>query len=370
MNKLQTDLLQLLRCGLWQDKQLAFSLHDVAWNELYQLAKEQCVIGVVADSFRLLEEKQCSGDEKLRSLGYVVRLEQKNRYVNELVYKLFHKFQAMGLSPVLMKGQAFAANYSYSLHRQCGDIDIYFKYRDDCEKAVTWATKGNKKLAEPSENKRKCKHFTFDIDGNVIELHYFMCLFANNRLQHRLQQIIDNEFAQSEPFYVFIEGKQIETVPPTLSVLHQIIHISKHLLEAGIALRQICDLGLYLNKHSNVIDKERLNAYLDELELKSIAKSLGYILVDKLGLQEDSLPFVSNGQYADFILGEILEGGNFGKKRVEYREESSVWLRKLKSVLYFYKRCKLYQPLMPSESKSYFWNKIKLNVKLIIKHHY
>ena len=76
-----------------------------------------------------------------------------------------------------------------------------------------------------------------------------------------------------------------------LSALHQIIHISRHLLEAGIGLRQICDLAMFLDKHHDVIDKERLNGYLEELQLMTIARSLGYIMVKYLGLKEEKIAF-------------------------------------------------------------------------------
>lgn len=370
MNKHQKDLFLLLKSALWNDESEARSIQDVDWNEIYKLAKEQCLVGVIADSFRFLDEEECSRGEKLRWLAYVVRLERTNREMNLLVDKLFKKFHKMKLSPVLLKGQAFAANYPYHLHRQCGDIDIYFKNRADCEKAVAWAAKVDAEAAESSDNKRERKHFAFSAEGNVVELHYYMCLFENGRLQRRLQEIIDEEFSQSSPFFVDIDEEPIESVPPTLSVLHQIIHIARHLLEAGIGLRQICDLALYIDKYHEKVDKEKLCGYLEELQLSAVAMALGDILVKCLGMEKRKLPFAADERYSDFILNEIFEGGNFGKKKVEYRNENNGLQRKLQSIIYFYKRCKLYMPLMPSESKSYFWKKIRLNIKLLVTHHY
>lgn len=370
MTKEQENLFLLMKSALWNDELSTRSIRDVDWGELYKLANEQCLVGIVADTFRYLSIEQCNRDERLRWLAYVVRLEKKNQEMNLLVGKLFGKFCKMNLSPVLLKGQAFAANYTDPQHRQCGDIDVYFKNRKDCETAVAWAAKIDKSAAVSPENKRERKHFTFSIGSNVVELHYLMCLFENSWLHQRLQQIIDEEFDNSKPYFVEIEGEQIETVPPTLSALHQIIHISRHLLEAGIGLRQICDLAMFLDKHHEVIDKERLNGYLEELQLMTIARSLGYIMVKYLGLKEEKVPFEVDAQFADFILQEIFEGGNFGKKKVEYREKSKGLRRKLQSVYYFYMRCKLYKPLMPKEARSYFWKKISLNFRLMTKHHY
>lgn len=278
----QKNLFLLLKSAVWNDELSARSVHDVDWGELYGLAKEQCLIDIVEDSFQYLSIEQCNRNERLRWLVYVVSLERKNQEMDLLITQLFKKFHQMNLSPVLLKGQAFAANNPYPLHRQCGDIDLYFMNRKDSKTAVALAAKVDKSAAVFSENKRERKHFSFSIGSNEVELHYFMCLFENSWLQQRLQQIIDEEFASNKPFFVEIEGELIETVPPTLSALHQIIHISRHLLEAGIGLRQICDLGMFLDKHHEVIDKERLNGYLEELQLMIIARSLGYIMVKNL----------------------------------------------------------------------------------------
>lgn len=371
MTKAQNDLFFLLKLALCgKDDISTDGFIKIDWNGVWHLAKDQCVMGIVADSFQLLDELQSQGLDKLQWLGHVVRLEKKNAELNELIGKLFDKFHKMRLSPVLMKGQAFAANYPCPLHRQCGDIDIYFKERTDCEKAVRWAEKVDKTAAESSGNKRERKHFTFSIGENVVELHYFMCLFENAKLQRRLQEIIDWEFTNTETFFVEINGKQTETVSPTLSVLHQLLHITRHLLEAGIGLRQICDLAVYLRKNHNVIDAIRLNGYLVELQLMKTAKVLGYIMTEHLGLPKEVIPFEIDEQYADFILQEIFEGGNFGKKKVVYRHNKDGIQRKIDSIVYFYHRCQLYKPLLPIEARSYFWNKIKLNVKLIFVHHY
>ena len=365
MNKVQTDLFGLLRLALWGRKTDAGEMSSVDWDAVYKLAMEQCVIGLVADSFGLLRESELKGLDKLRWLGYVIQLERKNSELNDLVVKLFGKFQSMGLAPVLMKGQAFATNYPVPLHRQSGDIDVCFRCHDDCERAVAWAVKVDRAAAVSADNRRERKHFTFSVGGNVVELHYFMCLFENGRLQRRLQEIIDWEFGHSEPLFVEIDGKRIETIPPTLSVLHQILHITRHLLEAGIGLRQICDLAVYLDRNHETVDAERLNGYLEELQLMDTAKALGYVMVEHLGLHPDFVPFGTDGKYAGFILQEVFEGGNFGRKKVAYRNGENGVRRKLLSIVYFYHRCRLYRHLLPMESKSYFLNKIKLNIRLL-----
>lgn len=361
------DLFALLKAALWQDAQYAASINSADWKAVRALAGEQCLLGVVADALNYLTEEQCPRAEKLRWVGSVVMIEQRNLRMNALVYRLFDKFTAMGLTPVLLKGQAFAANYPMPLHRQCGDIDLYFKRRSDCASAVEWASKVDPRAALSADNRRDYKHFSFNVEKAEVELHYYMCLFDNRRLQRRLQDIIDTEFAACKPCVVEIGGEKIETVPPTLSVVHQLLHISRHLLEAGVGLRQVCDLAMFLDRHSGEVDDTRLNCYLEELEMKTVAEALGYVMVNCLGLDEAKVPFGTDKRLAGFILQEIFEGGNFGHKKTEYRDGKGVLTRKFGSIAYFYRRCRLYRPLLPSEAKSYFTQKIKLNLRLLLR---
>lgn len=99
MNKEQKDLLLLLRGALWQDGKIACSVQDISWDKIYAIAKEQCVIGVLAGGFCFLDADQCCGDEKLRWLAYVVRLERKNRSLNELIKNCFISFNQCNFRP-------------------------------------------------------------------------------------------------------------------------------------------------------------------------------------------------------------------------------------------------------------------------------
>lgn len=365
MNKLQRDLFSLLRLGLWEDA-AKLKPKGIDWGQMFTLTNEQAVMGIVMDGMERLKEKTIpSRDMKMKWIGISMKIARQNQRINGTLGRLWTQFHKMGFSPVLMKGQAFAANYPVPLHRQSGDIDIYFKHRGECEKAVAWAKIIDMEAASSSENVRERKHFTFMIDGVTVELHYYMCLFDSPRLHRRLQEIIDEEFDKEESFSVAIEGRAYETVPPTLSLLHQIIHISRHLLEAGIGLRQVCDMALYIDKYHTQIDAIRLQEYLEELQLSTIAAALGDLLVCCFGLDRRKIPFPVCGVHTSFILHEIFEGGNFGKKKVTYRSHGDSVSRKLRSVFFFYRRCKLYNKLFPDEAKHYFMNKISLNLRLI-----
>lgn len=375
MKNVEKNLFDLLKLSLWsrsdsslqkytgEEGTVAEWLRDCQWKSLLELSKEQCVFGILADVLATFKGNvEVSRDVLLIWIGLVMKLEQRNIKMNRMVISLFGKMRSLGLHPVLMKGQAFAQNYPNPLHRVCGDIDLYFKQQDDCKKAIDWAIRVGGYAHQGNESAWEHKHFAINLKGFEVELHYQMCRFENHRLQKRLQNIIDHEFAVNEPYYVRIEGEEIETVPPTLSVLHQLMHISRHLLEAGVGIRQICDLAVYIDRHCDEINADVLRRYVEELQLGEVAGALGYILVEMLGLKKEKWPLEIVADHAEFIIREIFDGGNFGRQRTAFQRNENVFVRKWHSMTYFVKRCLLFRHLLPAESRSYLLNKFLFNI--------
>lgn len=370
MTKSQKDLLLLLRAALWNDTEAAQRIHDANWEEIALLAKEQTVIGICGDAIAMLDKEQCPGTElKTKWAGWMLQTERHNERMNHAAAAITHGFKKYGLTPILMKGQALASYYPAPEHRQCGDIDICFLNNSECDTAREIAKAIVPKAEKTESNKRERKHFSFNINGIEVELHHFLCLLETPKLNRRLQDIIDKELHQEPALHINIGDYSIRTLPPTLSVLHQIIHITTHLLEAGIGLRQFCDIAMFLEHNHDKTDSRQLQLYLQELELASMAANIGYILHNIFGMDKTKIPFSTNGKDTRFIMNEVFEGGNFGKKRIEksLQRKGNVVFRKISSMIYFAKRCYRYRVLLPQESKHYLWFKIILNYRLFRK---
>lgn len=365
MNNIEKQLFCLLRLALWEakDESTLPILTASEWNDVFELAKEQCVAEIILDGINRLEpEARPPQALVMKWLGRMMMMERRNLQLNLVVEKLFGKLHRMNLTPVLMKGQALAQNYPNPLHRTCGDIDVYFKHRPDCDKAVEWTRSIAGKGVEGNDSPWERKHFAFFVNGTEIELHYQMCRFENKQLQRRLQEIIDDEFQRCSAYHVMIGAVEIETVPPTLAVLHQLMHITRHLLEAGVGLRQICDLALYMNRHLEEIEVGRVKEYLHDLQLEKVAEALGSLMVGCMGLDEAKWPFGINNHHLDFLIREIFDGGNFGHRRTAYQAQTHGVRRKWNSMRYFWQRCLLYRHLLPKEARGYFLSKLTTNL--------
>ena len=116
--------LELLRIGLKVDSVLdkdfnAPVLKDLDWNEVYHLAQEQTVQGVVLSG---LEELRAKGIELsapkvllLQWIGEVQMIEQRNKEMIAFISELIEKLRRNDIYALLVKGQGVAQCYDNPL---------------------------------------------------------------------------------------------------------------------------------------------------------------------------------------------------------------------------------------------------------------
>lgn len=359
MKKSEIQLLELLRAGIFNVAPDESLFADVDWREVLKLAFEQSVIAVVFDGIcKLSKELMPPLKMKMHVISTVQSIEESSRMMNKLSSEISGIFGDMGLKPVLMKGQAFASEYPNPLHRQSGDIDLFFRTEDENRAVKEWAQKN----AEP-DDKINDKDFPFHWNGVEVESHFLLCMMYNRKNNELLQRIIGDEFAENEPYCVDICGRRIETVPPTLNVLHQIIHISYHFLNEGIGLRQFCDLALYLKRHADEIDYVRLNGYLRSLGFVKLSAMYGFLLNSYLGVEAEFIPFGVSGTYFEQLSSSIFAGGNFGKKIFGFKGHDAFLFSKMKALPLHLMHYLKYRHFNPRELDANFMVKWKRAAK-------
>lgn len=362
METCQLQLLELLRAGIFKTVPDEKLFENTDWKKLMTLAFEQSVIAVAFDGICMLSKELMPPlKTKMKVISTVHAIEDTNGMMNSLSSELTDIFERMELRPVVMKGQAFATEYPNPLHRQSGDIDLFFRTDHENLTVKEWAQKN----AEP-DNKINDKDFPFHWKGVEVESHFLLCMMYNRRNNERLQNIIREEFEHNGPYYVEICGRKIETVPPTLSVLHQIIHISYHFLNEGIGLRQFCDLALFLKNHADEIDYNRLLEYINELGLDKLSSMYGYLLNKYLGVADNFIPFGISDKYFGQLSESIFEGGNFGKKIFGFKGKDAFLVSKIKALPLHFVHYLNYRHFNPKELDANFlikWKRAAKGVK-------
>ena len=110
----QQAFFALLRAGLWAEpERLVSVVSPVDWKEIYRLASEQSVLGLVLAGIDCLPiEQRPPKVLLLQWIGEIQMLEQQNREMNDFIGSLVEKMHNAGISTILVKGQGVAQCYN------------------------------------------------------------------------------------------------------------------------------------------------------------------------------------------------------------------------------------------------------------------
>lgn len=336
----QEAFFELVRAGLWpndnhnhNDNHVLFK--DVDWAEVYRLAEEQSVVGLIAAGLENLNDNPNVNiplELKLQIIGEALQIEQQNKEMNEFVARLIDKLRKEDVYAVLVKGQGIAQCYEKPLWRCSGDVDLLLS-DTNYEKAK----KVLLPLATDVETEYShFKHQGMTINGFVVELHGTQ----HSRLSGRVDMMIDA--VQKDVFYSGNVrswqngGTQVFLPAPNEDVIFVFTHILHHFFFEGIGLRQICDWCRLLWTYRESLNHRLLESRIREAGLMTEWRSFATLAVQYLGMPETAMPmFGSSVQVfkgkAERIMKFVMEVGNFGHNQMRDYSGQSYLVRKFNS---------------------------------------
>ena len=350
MNVIRRNFFRLVRIGVFGSEDSLEPMSNWKWKQLLLLASKNEVTAVVWDGLKrfinqgdVVLKKELS--EEWNSLVGIT--ERSNRFMDESLIKLFNGYSKNQLRPILMMGRSISSLYPNPFHRVTFDIDIFFPYEPQAEKADEWAKKNAKKNDDSVKNV-----FRYEIDGFFVENHRRLLDFTNRHLNRQFQRIINGEIRCCDSTYVFIENEKIEILPPTLYLLFLITKISRRLIDDNISLKLLIDLGIFLRKMGDKVDFVKFQLWIEDLKMIRIANIIGLILVDMLGFDFDELPFVyaKKDKLAEKIKREIFH--HHESLSVTDKKDLGVLRKESRSVYFHVKRCTKYFGCFPREMNS------------------
>ena len=306
---------ELVRAGLWTGRAARIVGHGVSvdWQEVYRLAEEQSVVGLVAAGIDTLPPSERPPQQVvLQFVGQTLQLEHRNKTMNEFIAGLIERLWQEDINALLVKGQGIAQCYEKPLWRACGDVDLLLS-DSNYEKA--------KKVLLPlaSDVEQEYTHFKHQgmtIDGWVVELHGTL----HSRLSARVDKMVDD--LQGDVFYGGKVrswqngGAQVFLPALDEDVIFVFTHILHHFFFEGIGLRQICDWCRLLWTYRDKLDVRLLEHRLRKAGLMSEWKAFAAFAVNWLGMPAESMPLYDMDEKwkrkAERICRFVMEVGNFG----------------------------------------------------------
>lgn len=315
MNNTQTVLLELVKAGLLGNGNPDIRIDGTTdWQEVYRLATEQSVLGLV---FAGLEHSEVKPPQVLllQWIGEVQVIEQQNKAMNQFVAELAEKMRAADIDAILVKGQGVAQCYEKPLWRPSGDVDLFLS-EEDYDKAKAFLIPLAAKVETEYESS---KHLGMTIDGWTVELHGSLRGSLSRRINRELESIQDDTFKRGDVRVWDNGGVPIYLLGKENDIVYVFAHFLNHFYKEGVGLRQICDWCRLLWTYRDEIDKKKVEGRIRRMGLVSEWKAFGAYAVEYLGMPIEAMPMYEPSakwvKKAERINVFIMSVGNMGHNR-------------------------------------------------------
>lgn len=333
--------LKLLRAGLFARTECADSLlqDDVDWAEIYQLAKEQGVSGLIAEGIEKLQGEWLKthdvplGPRKwlLRFANDVMCIERTNLAMNSFIAKMVYTLNKRGIQALLVKGQVVALRYEKPLWRSSGDVDLVLS-EENYQKAKDYLLSIASSSLPEHEYK---KHLSLKLNQWMVELHGSLRCGFSSRVDKELDKIYHEALYEGKVESWMNGDVQIFRLEEVSEVLYVFAHFLNHFYKGSAIVKQICDWSKLLWSFRDSLDLRSLESHLQAMGLMSEWRAFGMYAVQYLGMPEDAMPFYSDEEKwkrkAKRIHQFIMIIENMGQKRKENSGKTPYLLRKTRS---------------------------------------
>ena len=305
-------------------------VHDysnVDWGEVYRLAEEQSVIGLVAAGIETVQgswlkvhgSSLVPQEWALQFIGQTLQIEQQNKAMNAFINELIGNLRKAGIYTLIVKGQGVAQCYEKPLWRASGDIDLYLN-EDDFQKAKIFFRPLVDKFDPDNDHTR---HINMHYGEWVVEIHANQNCSLSPRINRVMQEVHDDIFYHGNVRSWMNNGTQIFLPSADNDAMIIFTHFLNHFYRGGVGMRQVCDWCRLLYTYRESLNYGLLESRIRKAGLMSEWRAFGAYAVSYLGMPKEAMPLFNVNddlnanlkRKADRISRFILEVGNFGHNR-------------------------------------------------------
>lgn len=210
----------------------------------------------------------------------------------------------------VVKGQILSILYPDPLMRYSGDVDILFMPEDE-ERLKTKLREMQYTVEEDEDNV-----FTA-VGSSTIKYEFHRRLWPETEGE-RLELLESLKLTEPSDFVeVQLTNCKAETLGYTEHLVYLIAHAVKHFSVAGIGLRHLLDLSLYVNAYYDRIDWARFWDCIDKLNYRKITRVMFSACIQYISMTDKALEPENRTDDVDWIIEDSFEAGVFGNKTKE-----------------------------------------------------
>ena len=300
---------ELLQVALGTRDRLSRVPSSHEWEEMYKESERQAVASFLFSGIeRLPAEQSPPIDVKIQLIGAVQMDEATYKMHCKRAAGLTRRCRAVGFRSCVLKGVGIAQYYPIPARRISGDIDLWVSGR---RKDVMAWLRTKYEIIEV-----RWHHADAQIFGDVqTEIHFHATWLFNPIHNWRLQR-----YFESEKLAQMIEREEGFGYPSAeFNAVYSLVHSFHHLLECGIGFRHIVDY-YYIVLHLSEADRESVVGVVKSTGLYGFLRAMMYVLKEACGMASEKLLCQPDDEEGEFLLHEIMAGGNFGYSRTDGKD--------------------------------------------------
>jgi len=313
--------LALVRAGLWEQDVRLLPYQDIKWQDVYRLATEQSVLGLVLAGLEHSDIKPPK-ESLLQWIGETQQIEQRNKAMNGFIADLIDRLRKEDVYCLLVKGQGVAQCYEKPLWRCAGDIDLLLS-DENYKKAKSTLMPIASEIANEDN---ATMHQALVINGFDVELHGRMPFVISKRVDEGIDKVLEDLFYRGNVRSWKCNGIQVFLPSPDNDMLLVFTHFLHHFFIEGVGLRQICDWCRLLYTYKDSLNIKILESRIQEMGLMNEWKAFASLGVETLGMPVEAMPFYDAPfkDKGEKVLRRVLKNGNFGHNNdLSYRSRYS-----------------------------------------------
>ena len=300
MNSAERALLALLRKSLFGGE-LEYELSQEEQLAALEESRKQAVFCLAAQSASLTgEESDRVRGQSLSAIRLNVEILRQHQYLHELMTKA-------GIPYVVLKGAASAYYYPQPQQRMMGDVD-FLVAQEDVERAAEVL----REEGFVSGDESHCHHIGFSRGRLHFELHFDPPGIPTGVIGEVVRSYLHDIIPHAETVQSgLVTFQNPEAFHHGLVML---LHVRNHLLTEGIGLRHLCDWAVFVDHFSSDEFRAMFEDKLKEIGLWNFAVTMSLASHVAVGLPYREFMGGDNELACDLMM-DILEGGNFGRKK-------------------------------------------------------
>lgn len=293
MDIISRNHLRLLKSGVFGIMEPLEPMSNFKWLKLIQFSVLQECQGLTYDGMlKYVNSRQMTLATKVSEMWTEVidETEKKALKMNTCIaemYKIFSKEPKL-FYPVLLKGQGLALLYPNPQHYYSSHIDWYIPTEEKAREADAWAKREAEIVSDLDPNNLQYKFM--DV---IVENNHFVQELMDRKLNKDLQTLVTREKSYYKPNYIEINATKIEILPPSINLLVLILRLMQHILEEDVKPQMIIDLGMFLRKLGDKVDYLKIERWLSELKMQTMANLEATLLIKLFDFTEDEIPFMT-----------------------------------------------------------------------------